>query len=359
MKLNTNKVIVTWLYIGVAMILIQVLLGGITRLTGSGLSITEWKPIVGALYPKNITQWQTAFDNYKQIAQYKYLNADFNLNQFKFIFFWEWLHRNWARFIAVVFFVPFVFFITRSIILAQHVNRFIIIFIIGALQGLVGWLMVSSGINDTNLYVDHFKLAIHFITALLALVVVYWQALYFNQLSINSNLDNNANETKALYQVQKKSESNIIILIFILLFFQLILGAFMAGLKAAAAAPTWPSINGSYWPIGLFSNSIFSNAISVHFLHRNLAYVITAIIFFVHFKKLISKQKQAHSFIWPFIIVSLQVVLGICAVLYAPHPMRNAMGSFEWSALIHQFVALLLLLSLVRAYFFTKHEHSI
>jgi heme a synthase len=253
--------------------------------------------------------------------------------------------------------VPFIFFITRSIILAQHVNRFIIIFIIGALQGLVGWIMVSSGINDTNLYVSHFKLSIHFITALLALVVVYWQALYFNNYKINNENNNATLEPTSLEN--KFKYSNVIKFLFILLVFQLILGAFMAGLKAAAAAPTWPTINGSYWPIGLFDNSIFSNAISVHFLHRNLAYIITAIIIIVHLKNVFSKSKSVHSFVWPFVFVSMQVVLGICAVLFAPHPMRNAMGHFEWSALLHQFVALLLLLSLVHAYFFAKQKQSI
>jgi heme a synthase len=340
-----RKVLVTWLYIGVFMVMVQVLLGGITRLTGSGLSITEWKPIIGAMYPSSPDQWNDAFAKYKTIAQYQLLNDDFTLSDFKFIFFWEWLHRNWARFIGIVFFIPFLFFIIKGYIKKEDGNKFIILFLVGALQGLVGWVMVASGINDTNLYVNHFKLAAHFITALIALTFIYWLALDYSKaatLSINN-------------QAIKTWTVSIIVLLILQLFY----GAFMAGLKAASAAPTWPTINGDIVPYGMWGKSIFSHPIVVHFIHRNLAYVITAliIIFTIKFKNRIIQTPRF--FYMPLVLVIVQVVLGIASVLYAGQALRNNMGIFEWNAQLHQLVAMFLLLSLVRLLFGLRKSSTI
>jgi heme a synthase len=338
---KNNKIIATWLYIGVILIIIQVLLGGVTRLTGSGLSITEWKPIMGALPPLNAAEWQTAFEKYQQIGQYKYINADFTMADFKFIFFWEWFHRNWARFIGLVFFVPFVWFIAKGMIDKKMVPQFILIFFIGALQGLVGWLMVASGLNDDMLFVHYFKLATHFITALLALAVVYWFALYFS------------NTNKVVHpQLQKNKYVGIAIIV--LLAIQLCYGAFMAGLKAAAAAPTWPSINGAMVPAGLWQTSAFAHPIFIHFIHRNLAYILCVliIIFCVSLYKKSTDVIIKQNIKWPILFVFLQIILGISTVLFANHPLRNAMGKFEWSAQLHQLVALFLLLSIVKLVFF-------
>jgi heme a synthase len=339
-----NKTIATWLYIGVAMIIIQVLLGGITRLTGSGLSITEWKPIMGALPPLNATDWQIAFDKYKTIGQYKFINADFTMADFKFIFFWEWLHRNWARVIGLVFFIPFVWFIAKGMIQRQMISQFVVIFFIGALQGLVGWLMVASGLNDDMLFVHYFKLATHFITALLALGVVYWYALYFSKPNASTRL--------ALQPFKKYG-----IAILLLLTIQLCYGAFMAGLKAAAAAPTWPGINGQIVPTGMWQTSAFAHPIFIHFIHRNVAYVLAITIFIFCYQLYKSSVDATVRSIakWPMIFVILQIILGIATVLYANHPMRNAMGSFEWSAQLHQLVALFLLLSIVRVLFYCSN----
>src|SRR5690606_25315793 len=126
---------------------IQVLLGGITRLTGSGLSITEWKPILGTIPPLNEQAWQEAFLKYQQIAQYKLLNSHFSLSDFKAIYFWEWFHRNWARFMGLVFIIPFVYFIFTKKIDKKMIKPMIILFLLGALQGLIGWIMVKSGLN--------------------------------------------------------------------------------------------------------------------------------------------------------------------------------------------------------------------
>jgi cytochrome c oxidase assembly protein subunit 15 len=163
---KSSRPVAIWLLIGIVMLMVQVLLGGITRLTGSGLSITEWKPVMGALPPLNDQQWNEAFDKYKQIAQYKYLNSSFNLSDFKSIFFWEWFHRLWARLIGVVFLIPFIIFLVQNRFKKEMVKPMIILFLLGGLQGLVGWVMVMSGLNEENLYVSHYRLAIHFIFAL-------------------------------------------------------------------------------------------------------------------------------------------------------------------------------------------------
>jgi cytochrome c oxidase assembly protein subunit 15 len=223
------------------MIIIQILLGGITRLTGSGLSITEWKPIMGSLPPMNEQNWNIAFDKYKQIAQYKFLNFHFDLQDFKFIFFWEWLHRLWARLIGVAFIIPFIIFLIQRRFKKEMIKPMIILFLLGALQGLVGWIMVQSGLEDSDaLYVSHYKLAIHFILALGLLCYVLWFALELlipkEQLIVNRAL--------------KKFTSWLTALLIL----QLIYGAFMAGLKAAIYAPTWPTMNGEWLPQNIYSH---------------------------------------------------------------------------------------------------------
>ena len=172
-----SNAVAIWLLIGVGMIIIQVLLGGITRLTGSGLSITEWKPILGAIPPMNEAAWLKAFEQYKQIGQFKHLNFEFTLSDFKFIYFWEWFHREWARLIALVFLIPFIYFLVKKMFRKEMINPLIILFLLGAAQGLIGWIMVASGLNDENLYVNHIRLAIHFTSALGLLVYTYWFAM--------------------------------------------------------------------------------------------------------------------------------------------------------------------------------------
>ena len=230
--MQTNKWIGRWLILGVVMLMIQVLLGGITRLTGSGLSITEWKPLLGALPPTNATEWSLLFEKYKQIAQFKYLNQDFTLGDFKFIFFWEWMHRNWARAIAVAFLIPFIYFLSKGMIRKELIPKLVFLFTLGIAQGLIGWIMVASGINDTNLYVSHIKLAIHFISALVLIAFTFCFALQILIAKQHCFVHQN------LFRVT-------LFLVAILLL-QLMYGAFMAGLKAATVAHTWPGINGFF-----------------------------------------------------------------------------------------------------------------
>jgi cytochrome c oxidase assembly protein subunit 15 len=337
---NSSKPVAIWLLIGVFMIIIQVLLGGITRLTGSGLSITEWKPIMGALPPLNEQDWNTAFEKYKQIAQYKYVNSHFTLSDFKFIFFWEWFHRLWARLIGIVFIIPFIIFIIQKRFKREMIRPLIILFLLGALQGLVGWIMVQSGLEDSELlYVSHYKLAIHFVLALAVLCYTLWFALQLlvkeNQLTFSSS--------------QRRFSGWLILLLTI----QLIYGAFMAGLKAATAAPTWPDINGTFWPQDIHSfagrnftglSFLADHPLVIHFIHRNLAYIIVVLVIIWTWKayringsSLFKKTKWL-----PLGIALLQVLLGIFTVLYAPDSYY-----LLWLGVAHQFFAMMFLLSLV------------
>src|SRR3954469_17916727 len=180
---RSTRIVANWIFLGVAMLVIQVLLGGITRLTGSGLSITEWKPIMGAMPPMSETQWQQAFGKYQQIAQYKYLNTHFTLSNFKFIFFWEWFHRLWARIIGIAFLIPFIWFLIKKSFKSWMVIPLVILFLLGALQGAIGWIMVQSGLNDNDVYVSHIRLAAHFMAAmvLICYAVVFGLKILIDQ----------------------------------------------------------------------------------------------------------------------------------------------------------------------------------
>ena len=318
------------------MLMVQVLLGGITRLTGSGLSITEWKPLLGALPPLNQTEWLQLFEKYKQIAQYKYLNQDFTLADFKFIFFWEWFHRNWARLISVVFLVPFIWFLYKKIITKEMVPKLLGLFTLGLGQGLIGWIMVASGLNDeNNLYVSHIRLAIHFISALVLIGFTYWFAL---SLLINK-------KDRIINSHLKQMSIGVLVLLSI----QLVYGAFMAGLKAAIVAPTWPGINGSILPAGLLQQSFLHHPINVHFVHRSLAFLlfITVIGWYGKSRLLKSSALFSRYKIFPLILVLAQAILGILSVLNATHLTRNGLGVFEYLALFHQIIAMCLAMSFV------------
>lgn len=327
-----------WLLSGVLMIIVQTILGGITRLTGSGLSITEWQPVLGSLPPLNEAQWNKAFDGYKQIAQYKYLNYSFTLSDFKFIYFWEWMHREWARLLFLVFMIGFVFFLVKKYFDKGMIRPLVILVCLGALQGLIGWVMVKSGLNDTNLYVDHFKLAIHFISAMVLACFTMWFAL---QLIIPKE-----------QMITESKFYRLTIAIISVLTVQLVYGAFMAGLKAASAASTWPGINGAWIPGSFWSNSVLSNPISVHFIHRNLAFLVLILTLMWYFKTMqLQKQKQilllSKTRYLSLGLVILQVTLGIFTVINARSISAGKFGIFEIFAASHQIIAMFLLMSFI------------
>jgi cytochrome c oxidase assembly protein subunit 15 len=348
---RSSRPVAIWLMVGVFMIIVQIILGGITRLTDSGLSITEWKPILGTVPPVNQQQWVESFEKYKQIAQSKILHSSFTLEDYKSIFFWEWFHRLWGRLIGIVFLAPFIIFLIQKRFRREMIRPMVILFLLGGLQGLIGWVMVKSGLNDEDIYVSHIRLAIHFIAALGLLVYTYWFAL---KLLVRSRQMNH-----------RPAGSGIISSVLVLLIIQLVYGAFMAGLKAAATAPTWPDINGGYWPSNMvsyagrtytFFSSIINNPITVHFIHRNLAYLILVLII----AWTVQNARSSGSLLFrnmrwlPLLLVLVQAGLGIAAVLTSPSKVPQHWGTFEWNAQLHQFVALLLLLSLVTIVFLNR-----
>lgn len=344
-----RKTVAIWLVAGVVMLMIQILLGGATRLTGSGLSITEWKPLHGAVPPLNERQWQAEFDNYKVKAagQYQYQNRDFTLSDFKGIFWWEWWHRQWARFVGVVFLVGFVYFLARRYLHKDMVGPLVILFVLGALQGAIGWIMVQSGLNPEDVRVSHIKLAMHFISALVLLSYTYIFAL---KLLVP------AGQQQTFPALNRLSWTFLVLLLL-----QLTYGAFMAGLHAAPAAPTWPSVNGSWLPGDLshYGNETYtgaaqhiSNPIGVQFMHRTLAYLIFG---FAVARILVNRKiagRPEYRLIRragrvTFFLTCLQVLLGIVTVLSGSDIIPNHFGTYEWLALAHQATAMCLLLAVV------------
>ncbi len=344
---NSKAAVANWLMIGVGMVIIQILLGGITRLTGSGLSITEWNIITGTLPPLNQQQWESAFQKYQGTPQFQLLNADFTLRDFKFIFFWEWFHRFWARMLGIVFLIPFIYFLVRGYFKKEMVKPLIILFLLGALQGAVGWIMVASGLTGDAVYVKPTRLALHFIFAMGLLCYTYWFAL---QLLVPAH-------QKVHYPALK----NFTWVLIAFLVIQFVYGALMAGHKAATAAYTWPDINGSYFPEFMFGApdgllNLIENKITIHFIHRNLAYLLFLLVIVWTFKaykfngsKWYNSQKK-----WPLIWVIIQVLLGILAVISSLKIIPNHWGIFEWMAQLHQLAAMMFLLSLVNMIFLLK-----
>ena len=344
-----DRAVAIWLLLGVAMIMIQVVLGGITRLTGSGLSITEWKPILGAIPPTTEQAWQQAFHQYQQIGQFKQLNTFFTLSDFKHIYFWEWFHRLWARLLGVVFIIGFIYLIAKKYFRYEMIRPMIVLFLLGAVQGAIGWIMVKSGLNEENLYVNHIRLAIHFIAALGLLVYPFWFAL---QLLVTEQKPFTGGSLPRLTKM-----------LLALLVIQLIYGAFMAGLKAAPYAVTWPKINGEWFPshtnsIGdrMFSGfHVFTdNPLMVQFIHRTLAYVITVVCLLWYRQAgkidriLLGKTRMLIP-----LVVLVQVVLGIFTVIHGGE--RDVL---LWLGVTHQFVAMLFLLIMVWMLFLQRKQVS-
>lgn len=335
--MKDNRQVAIWLYCGAICIFIQIILGGITRLTGSGLSITEWQPLLGTLPPLTEKSWQHSFDSYKQIAQFKIVNSDFSLANYKSIFFWEWLHRNWARLLGLIFIVPFLILIFRKKIERKMYLPLVIVFLLGALQGIIGWIMVKSGLNDTSIAVNEIKLAIHFITALLLLGYTLWLSFKISlpQLTVSP----------ALRQIAGA------ILAMILL--QMFYGALMAGSKAALAAPTWPDMNGYLIPPGLYQPAAGDTYLLViQFIHRLFAFMIAALICILYKRSSGWKTHPLLSSIrnTSIILISTQIILGAATLLNSFSP------AYRIYALLHQVNGLLLFINLLLIVYLTRKK---
>lgn len=344
---RSSKLIATWLLIGVGMTVVQIALGGITRLTGSGLSITQWDVVTGSLPPLNEQQWLVEYNKYRLTPQFQLLNFNFSISDFKMIFFWEWFHRLWARTIGLVFIVGFAFLLVKKHFKKEMIKPLLLLFVLGGLQGAIGWIMVKSGLTGDAVYVQPTKLALHFIFAMGLLCYTYWFALSLlvkpSEIIVNASI--------------RKWNITLILLIG----FQLIYGALMAGHKAANVAATWPSINGHWIPEPFLTKESFllntiNNKLFIHFVHRGLAYLLLLIIVLFTIQ-LFKKTGTALFYILrplPIAIVFVQVMLGILTVLSSVKIVPGTWGVFEWMAQLHQLFGMLLLLSLVSLLFVVR-----
>ncbi len=302
-----NRAVVIWLLCGCFLIFSMVIIGGVTRLTGSGLSITEWKPIMGIIPPMNDEDWEIAFQKYKQIPQFRKINYDFEINDFKSIYWWEYFHRLLGRIIGVVFIIPFMWFFLNGHFEKRTVKKMLFLFLLGALQGIIGWLMVKSGLSErTN--VSHIRLAIHLITAFATFGFTFYFALEIQYGKANSQTI--------------KSLNRLLKILFGIIVIQIIYGAFVAGLHAGKIYNTFPLMNGKLIPDGMFYLkptviNFFDNHVLVQFIHRFLAGTIVLLSFVLFYLsrtgKLNNVQKKGISFF--LATVFLQFILGIITLL--------------------------------------------
>jgi cytochrome c oxidase assembly protein subunit 15 len=313
--------VVNWLLAGCILIACMVVLGGITRLTDSGLSITEWKPIMGAIPPLNEAQWNEAFEKYKQIPEYTLTNPHMDLAGFKRIFFWEYLHRNWGRLMGLVFAIPFVVFWRRGLLQGWLFERSLWILLAGGAVGALGWFMVASGLQD-RADVSHYRLAIHLCAAFAVFSLVWWTMLDLRvgRRAFASDGTPAAKWGRVLLP---------------LLFVQVVWGAFTAGLDAGTIYNTWPLMNGEFMPenvlaYGNLLTDLTDHKDGVQFVHRWFAMVVAAayILYALRFRSIGTLSG------WLIALVLLQFVLGVFTVLTQ---VRIDLG------VLHQFGALLLL----------------
>jgi len=316
--------VVNWLVLGCIMIACMVVIGGITRLTGSGLSITEWKPIMGALPPMNEAQWQEAFLKYQQIPQYREVNAGMDLGEFKEIFFWEYLHRNWGRLMGLVFIVPFLWFLRKGLLKGWLLVRGAWILLGGGLVGALGWFMVASGLEELS-SVSHYRLAIHLVAALTVYGIVLWTVFDIRQERRSFLGDGTAAGKWSRW-------------LLVLLLVQVVYGAFVAGLHAGPVSNTWPMMNDAFMPKAVFAypslwKNLTHNQVAVHFIHRNFAWVVAAAITWFGYANRKNAALRGGDR-WLFGAVFLQITLGVFAVL-----------TRVWvsAGVLHQFGAVLLL----------------
>ena len=333
-----NKKVIYWLLTGCALIFIMVVVGGITRLTHSGLSISNYKLISGTIPPIGETEWQEAFELYQQYPEYQKLNNHFSLQDFKDIYFWEWLHRVIGRFIGLVFFLPFVYFLITKQLSKPTIRKAVVLLFMGGFQGFLGWYMVKSGLVD-NPDVSHYRLSAHLTTAFLTFAYTFWVALdlmFPNKKDINIKL------------------RNLIRIALVILIIQIIYGAFVAGLDAGFIHNHWPLMNESKFiheTVYIEQNPLYKNFIEgksgVQFVHRIIAYLVVISIGLIWMKSkkqtLTTWQRKGINSL--IILVTIQFILGVSTlILHVP----------VWLGVAHQIGAFFLLSAMT----FTLHRFS-
>ena len=322
-----------WIVILIIFLVLMIILGGLTRLTDSGLSITEWELFKGIFPPLNQKEWEYYFLLYKKIPQYTLINSHITLNDFKIIYFWEYSHRLLGRLIGLFFLLPLIFLIYKKVLSEKIKIKLIIIFGLILIQGFLGWYMVQSGLID-KISVSHYRLSIHLSLAFIILSSLIWIFMNYTK-----------EENKSFFNFEKNFIS--IKILFFLIFIQIIIGAFVSGLDAGKIYQTWPLMNGRYFPNDIAFLKIsdyfdFNNHSLVQFFHRNLAYIIFFLSIYIGTIILKYKKKQLlKPYLIFFFIILLQIFLGIMILLSATN---------FYFASLHQISSIFLVISSLNLY---------
>ncbi len=323
-----NNQLSIWLFMMFLIVSIMIIVGGLTRLTDSGLSITKWQLFSGILPPLNQKDWLMYFDLYKEIPEFKQQNSNMSIQEFKVIFWWEWIHRFLGRLIGISFLIPLIYF-SLKIRISKLLNLYLIFFLI-CFQGFIGWYMVQSGLSE-RIDVSHFRLSAHLFIAFLILSLIFW-----NYLSIKHIID-----------IQNRINPVIPFLFLILVFTQIVIGAFVSGMDAGKIYNTWPFMGSSFFPddnnlINLFQLSALSDPSLVQFIHRNLAYIIAIFYISIFYKIYKNKMRDLYKSVNLLgCFITLQIILGIYTVIY---------GAQIYIASMHQISSIFLVSSCI--YFF-------
>lgn len=338
--MKENKSVVIWLLSGCLLLFIMVVVGGITRLTNSGLSMTDWHLVTDTFPPLNEEKWSQAFEEYKKFPEYQKINVhnDFQLDDYKFIYFWEWFHRFIGRIIGLVFIVPFIYFLIKKRLSSETLKKCVVLLAMGAFQGFLGWFMVRSGLID-NPDVSHFRLSLHLTFAFITFAYTLWVAL-------DLIYPERSNAIASLQNIARFS------LVFLLI--QIIYGGFVAGLNAGLIHNHWPLMSDGQFlheSVVLEKDSwllrLTEGKSGVQFVHRTLAYVVVGFILLLAYKshKFDLNQNQKSGINALVIIVFIQFALGVFTLLYSV-PL--------WLGLAHQIVAFFLLTAMT----YTLHRLS-
>ena len=334
---SLNSQLKIWMITLLLMIVLIILVGGLTRLTDSGLSITTWELLVGTLPPITNDKWIEYFDLYKTIPEFKEQNFNMTLNEFKIIFWWEWAHRQLGRLIGLTVLLPMIYFTIKNGF--WILREYSIIFFLVCFQGFIGWYMVSSGLVD-RVDVSHYRLSLHLFIAFIILSLVFWKFLKLTNIRIN----------------QINIKLNLIKFFLLLLFLQLIIGAFVSGMDAGKIYNTWPLMGSSYFPddsmiSDFFSLKVFDDQSLVQFIHRNLAYLIVVLYFYILYFVLKNGNIKLRT---PIFIIGIallfQIFLGVLTILS---------GVKMLYASLHQINSILIILSTLYFLYITKHKEGI
>ena len=325
---HVKKYISFWLLAMFSLIAIMIIVGGLTRLTDSGLSITTWELFVGFIPPLSHLDWINYFDLYKKIPEYKLQNYSMTIDEFKIIFWWEWLHRFLGRLVGISFLIPLIYFTFK--LKFKLVKNFYIIFLLICFQGFIGWYMVSSGLVD-RVDVSHYRLSIHLLIAFIILTLILWNYLKINIKQSNTD----------------KIKYNLPLLFLLLIYIQIVIGAFVSGMDAGKIYNSWPLMGNNYFPDDnaiddLFKLTAFDSPSLVQFIHRNLAYVI--LLFFLIILFDVYKNKLTNFYL-PVNLVGfllfLQIFLGIITLLYGAQILVSSMHQISSIFLVSSCVYLL------------------